>query len=199
MFLPYDLIFFQQFDPLISNSDAFFGVVIFCSLGFFHVVQDPASPGGREEERIFFQIGILSCHVFCFREQGAGLGAFGFFPFFPISYRRKGHVAAVFPAQAGVSENPALEKIVQKGFSVCLFLLPQGRISGLFFIKVQVFLSDVEKGCGKVLSVDLLACLVQIFPVNLRSVCIGIDHNVAHLADAESAVKEMFKGVEDQV
>src|SRR5699024_3047259 len=93
----------------------------------------------------------------------------------------------------------ALEKIVQKGFSVCLFLLPQGRIAGLFFVKVQIFLSDVENGCGEVLPVDLLACLVQIFPVNLRSVCIGIDHNVAHLADAESAVEEMLKGMEDQV
>src|SRR5699024_8032756 len=147
---------------------AFFGVVIFCSLGFFHVIQDPASPGGREEERIFFQIGILSCHVFFVREQGTGQGTFGFFPFFLIGYRRKGHVAAVFPAQAGVSEDPALEKIVQKGFSVCLFLLPQGRIAGLFFIKVQVFFSDVEKGCGEVLPVDLLACLVQIFPVKDR-------------------------------
>ena len=102
-------------------------------------------------------------------------------------------------AHGVVAVEAALQEIFQHGLRVQGHPAPVLRQAGLIRVQTQVDFADPQQRRSEFLRPEAAAAYLNPLPVQFAAVPVGKEHHVAKLADAEAAVEEVLKGVEDQV
>src|SRR5699024_6754633 len=116
--LLYNLIFLHEIHSPAAAFQAFSGILPSGFPDLLHIASQPHDPGCRQQDRMLFQICILSLHIAPVRERGLGYGSSGFLSLPALAHRLKGDIAAVLPAEAGISEHTAFQQVLQQILSV---------------------------------------------------------------------------------